>query len=229
MKNVKRIGAVLLVLLMVLSMTACGGGSNDNAQFVGTWTWNVDIGDMMDNAMAESLGMEVDVGEVNVPFTFTFNEDTSFTMAVDEAGMTASMEKLLENMKPIMVEAIYVQGEASDMSREEFDKALKESTGSTVEEMVDSLMVEINVEDLMGDMDMEEASTSGYYEAKDGKLYLFEEKGKVDASEYAVYTVEGNTITITELKGVDLTDIAGLEDMGVTAEEVLLPMVLTKK
>lgn len=40
-ERMKRTIAILLALLMVLSLTACGGGNKDKDKLIGVWTWDI--------------------------------------------------------------------------------------------------------------------------------------------------------------------------------------------
>lgn len=53
----KKLFAILLALVLALSVTACG--SNDKgAELVGTWRYEMDISEYMNDQMAQALGGE---------------------------------------------------------------------------------------------------------------------------------------------------------------------------
>lgn len=54
----KKLFAILLALVLALSVTACG--SNDKgAELVGTWRYEMDISEYMNDQMAQALGGEI--------------------------------------------------------------------------------------------------------------------------------------------------------------------------
>jgi len=85
MKNIKRIAAIMLVLVMAFAMTAC---KKDN-EIVGTWT-------MTGGAMVDMLAADMPEGttleSLGIVLKFIFEDDGDFKMEMDVLGETESGE-----------------------------------------------------------------------------------------------------------------------------------------
>ena len=85
-----------------------------------------------------------------------------------------------------------------------------EASGMTLEDMVEDM----GFDDLTDELTF---TSEGVYDAKEGKLFLTE-GDTVDESEYAVYELEEDVLTITEVVGTDMEEM-----------EEMFPLVFVKQ
>ena len=203
----KKLFAVLLTLVMLLGLAACGSsGSAAKPTIVGTWKGSMDMGAVLEMA----LQMEIDE-PISCSMTYTFKEDGTTSVSVDEDSLADMMEALTD----------VVIGMMGEMFGEEFDfEAMLEEEGMTEEEFREQIMASMNLEDMMGNMSVE----NGYYKYEDGKLYNATEKEDLENLEELPcihVTLKGNTMTFTDI-----------EQDGESAAEIMpdmFPMVFTKQ
>ena len=203
----KKLFAVLLTLAMLLGLAACGSsGSAAKPTIVGTWKGSMDMGAVLEMA----LQMEIDE-PISCSMTYTFKEDGTTSVSVDEDSLADMMEALTD----------VVIGMMGEMFGEEFDfEAMLEEEGMTEEEFREQIMASMNLEDMMGNMSVE----NGYYKYEDGKLYNAATKEDLENPEKLPcihVTLKGNTMTFTDIEqdGEKLSEI--MPDM--------FPMVFKKQ
>ena len=203
----KKLLAILLTLAMLLGLAACGN-SGDSAKptIVGTWKGSMNMGAVLEMA----LQMEIDE-PISCSMTYTFKEDGTTSVSVDEDSLADMMEALTD----------VVIGMMGEMFGEEFDfEAMLEEEGMTEEEFREQIMASMNLEDMMGNMSVE----NGYYKYEDGKLYNAATKEDLENPEKLPcihVTLKGNTMTFTDI-----------EQDGESAAEIMpdmFPMVFTKQ
>ena len=203
----KKLFAILLTLAMLLGLAACGS-SGDSAKptIVGTWKGSINMGAVLEMA----LQMEIDE-PISCSMIYTFKEDGTTSVSVDEDSLADMMEALTD----------VVIGMMGEMFGEEFDfEAMLEEEGMTEEEFREQIMASMNLEDMMGNMSVE----NGYYKYEDGKLYNAAEKEDLENLEELPcihVTLKGNTMTFTDI-----------EQDGESAAEIMpdmFPMVFTKQ
>ena len=205
----KKLFAILLALAMLLSLAACsksGGSGDSKPTIVGTWKGSMDMGAVLEMA----LQMEIDE-PISCSMTYTFKEDGTTSVSVDEDSLADMMEALTD----------VVIGMMGEMFGEEFDfEAMLEEEGMTEEEFREQIMASMNLEDMMGNMSVE----NGYYKYEDGKLYNAATKEDLENPEKLPcihVTLKGNTMTFTDIEqdGEKLSEI--MPDM--------FPMVFKKQ
>ena len=222
MKNVKRIAALLLALVMVFALCAysdSGSGKDkdekvekktDAELIVGTWETEMSMTDYYGDDMGELEGMEAyfDFDKIKITMTFEFEEDGTYTLSVDgdeeeiKAILRDGFEKLLNDML-----------EGTGYTLEE----LAAEEGMTVEELLDAAMEEsFDAEDFFGD-----ETERGSYEIKDGKLYIFDRGDELDEDDYFEYKLKGDKLTlVAEYEDGELSD---------ESEAELYPMDFVRK
>ena len=216
MTKLKRITAVLLVVIFAVSLCACSPGN----PLAGKWNYNLKFNDIIESyvknsinsadesqkAMYEELYKAFD--DCDVMLTMEFNNDKSFKLAIDEDSAQASIVKIKENMKTAIPNAFKAMG----MSDEVFEKYLK-SQNKTVEDLVNQFTEEFSVDQLTKGV-----GASGNYELEDNKLFLFSGDERVDAN-YCEVEIKGNELSITKVNGT----VEGFKSV-----ENILPMKFTK-
>lgn len=203
----KKLFAILLTLAMLLGLAACGS-SGDSAKptIVGTWKGSMNMGAVLEMA----LQMEIDE-PISCSMIYTFKEDGTTSVSVDEDSLADMMEALTD----------VVIGMMGEMFGEEFDfEAMLEEEGMTEEEFREQIMASMNLEDMMGNMSVE----NGYYKYEDGKLYNAAEKEDLENLEELPcihVTLKGNTMTFTDIEQDGESAVEIMPDM--------FPMVFTKQ
>lgn len=201
MKHLKRIGALLVVLALMLTLVACG--ASDEEKLVGTWKCEYDMTDIMTEQLA-SLGDSADFSSAEpliATMLLTINEDKTFSFKLDADATGASFEDYIASILDAMVEAAYAQGEAQGVDRETFDENFQSTYGSTVKEFFESLFSSLDFASLFGEME----DVSGVFKAKDGKLYFEEEEADFSEDNYITYKLEDTKLTFESLTGDTLS------------------------
>lgn len=196
MKKTGKILAVLLVFIMVLSMSACGG-SDSGKDLVGTWSLDYDMGDML----KDEMGSDYDEFESSLVMSirFDFNEDGTFTMYGEKESFTTNFDKWVDEFVAFSVDMMYEMFGDQGYDKEQADTLFQEQYGMGMEDYMRQTFAEqVNVDDLL-----EEMTTSGKYETSGDKLYLGEEGGEVDKSAWDVFTVTGDTLKLELPAGAD--------------------------
>ena len=203
----KKLFAILLSLVMLISLAACTPSGGGKPSIVGTWTGSMNMGAMLATAMQ----MDIDE-DISCKMSFTFKEDGTYTMQMDKDSVKDAMDAVVDLVIDMLVDIYEQQG--VDLEAE----LAKE--GMTMEDFVDTIMASANLEDMMG-----ETEETGYYKYEDGKFYTADEKedleGDLEDLECTHVTLEGNTMTVTDI-----------EQDGESAAEIMpdmFPMVFTKK
>ena len=194
MKHVKSLALCLLALALVLALVGCGGGKSD---LPGTYKIDLDLAPALNSAM------------------------TQLGLAEEEATVTA-LHTYLQGCGSAIEAALYKTAEESGLSREDFDAAFEQSTGSSVSDYVAEQISQLDEESLLSSL--EEDEESGVYKAADGKLYFEEQEADFSEEDYVSYTLEGGKLTFTSVTG-DAMDLQSLSEM----LGDLFPMVFTKQ
>lgn len=220
MTKVKKVVTAVLLLLLTLNVCACGKGD-----IIGTWRGKIELTDKINarvEAAIDSLGIfsGTDVQlpvladyltEVKIIFVYTFNEDGTYSLAVDEASLNTSLDSLKSALYDFVGDAMFhmlaytcVQmGLAESVNTPEeleavmgvsMDEAMTEGLGMSLEDFVNGLVdSSLDVEAMKGVVD-----NQGKYEAEDGKLYMSQgTEDPVFPEIYNLYTVNGSIMTIT--------------------------------
>lgn len=211
----KKIISVLLAIVLVLSLAACASSAKPAGQedsIVGTWKGSLDMSQILKDALEEE-GMEVpaDVGDISFAMIFTFTEEGTVTVDVDQESLTAMATKVVDFMLETTISALKDQG--IDLS----------AMGMSEESIRQMLEQYVNPEELISSMDM--TQTDGYYLYKDGKIYGGDTKEELndvsESQDYMVVELKGNQLTILDIvaEGEKATDDLSF----------MFPIVLTKQ
>ena len=241
MKRMKKAAALLLALLMMLSLCACG-----KSELVGTWEGRLDMTDVVlsevDSAMGQlgislSGGRELPlvtdyVGVLDIRYTMVFNEDGTYSTQVTQEDIDAMAETMKTGFGGylrqlyfvLLCETLYQMGVTQEMNTVEdlenflgltMDEAIYEALGMDMEEYIDVLVDE----SFSASISPEDLSSSGNFKNKDGKLYLSDGlEYQVDPAVYDLYELEGDTLTLNY----------GSAPEGDEDSELFYPLVLQK-
>ena len=201
----KKFLALLLAVMMVMSLAACGADADKELteKIQGSWTLELTMtGDMM--------GVSEFTGEIALPITITFDADGIMTMHMTEENKAVFTESLETEMYTFMTDMMYSQFEDMGMTREEADAAVQEYYGQTMEELIEELMADVMAE-LDADELAAEMESSSAYIIKNGKLYTGESTDDLDVMECNEIELSGST-----LKLLSSNDASTWEDLNLT-------------
>lgn len=206
----KRI-ALLLSFVLVLSLALCACGGKET--IVGTWKTSINLADVFNQEMeAAGMGEFINIESFDLALIMEFKEDGTGSMTVDQEAMTASVDKLAEDLAAGL-EAYFTDYFASMGIEMDLDEALA-AAGMSMDDLVGELKAEFAGEDAFADF-----TTEFNYKAEDGKLYMSEDlETEVSTEEYNTYELKGNTLTLD----------VGTEEIDDEAAEYLFPMTLTR-
>ena len=221
MKHVKSLALCLLALALVLALAGCGGGKSD---LPGTYKIDLDLAPALNSVMTQLGLAEEDLADLTlpVPYTLTLGEDGTYSMQADKEATVTALHTYLQGCVSAIEAALYKTAEESGLSREDYDAAFEQSTGSSVSDYVAEQISQLDEESLLSSL--EEDEESGVYKAADGKLYFEEQEADFSEEDYVSYTLEGGKLTFTSVTG-DAMDLQSLSEM----LGDLFPMVFTKQ
>ena len=209
--NLKRTVSLLIAVLLVFSLAACGennSGNTDsteaqinteaNTSIVGKWNYKLDFKTVMESSKDEAYKDQEALYEsmlkafsgITIDLFFEFDENNSFKFYADEE----SAKKAVEQMKEKLIDVLPDMFEAMGVSKEDYAKYL-ESSGMTEEELAASYAQNMNTDSIT------KMSTKGTYKAEDGKLCLATDDDKIDESAYITYEVSGDKLTFKDYTG----------------------------
>ena len=129
-----------------------------------------------------------------VPYTLTLGEDGTYSMQADKEATVTALHTYLQGCGSAIEAALYKTAEESGLSREDYDAAFEQSTGSSVSDYVAEQISQLDEESLLSSL--EEDEESGVYKAADGKLYFEEQEADFSEEDYVSYTLEGGKLTL---------------------------------
>ncbi len=214
MKMLKTVLGLLLCAVMMLSATACTAEN----ELVGRWEGTVSYEKLALGTLSEDE--KEDMGEqlewfkgLEMEFYIVFNADGTYSAGMEDDSFDECMTTITDRIYDYLEE----QAKALNMTMEEYEAKYEEVNGKKPQEMLAELFV-----------DDEESVTVGPYRVKDDQLYLFfDEDGKLDLDAYDTFTLEGDTLTLTER--YDFRDLKDRAEGDMEALQYVYPLKLTKK
>ena len=185
----KKIVSFILVLVMVLSMAACGAAQKD--PLIGTWKGSIDMSKMMGEMLeAEGMTLATPVEGLAFDIVFTFTEEGTVEATVDKESVKAMAVKLVDFMVNLMLD---------ELKKQNLDLSALGMDEQTIRTMLEK---KIDVEELVGSFEME--NESGYYRYKDGKIYggdtLEElEENIANDDDYIAIELKGNQFLLLDI------------------------------
>lgn len=214
MKTLKTVLSLFLCAVMMLSVTAC----NADSELVGRWEATISYEKLALGTMSEDE--KADMGEqlewfkgLELEFFIVFNADGTYSAGMEEGSFDKCMTILSDRIYAYLEE----QAKSLNMTMEEYESKYEEVNGQKPHQMLAELFV-----------DDKESVTEGPYRVKEDQLYLFfDEKGKQDLDVYDTFTLEGDTLTLTER--YDFRDMKDRDGGDMEALQCVYPLKLTKK
>lgn len=222
MKIWKKLLALTVCVLMVVSLSACSMLGSLNNPVLGAWVWEINMTDLLEESLG-SLDLEdLPDKEMIIYAIFEFSDNGILTLSFDKEASAATVEAYMDDLVEIMVDYMYGIAESSGMTRDQFDELCESQYGSPAEEYIRSMVDDnIDTQDFMDDLSGKE---SMYYKVDGNKIYLADLKEELAGSDsYIEFTVSGSNMTFSSISG-DVLDMSELEDLGVET-----PIELVKK
>lgn len=246
MKKFSKWLALLAALTMMLCMTSCGMlspidedtsyenlfdapdkdavGFADEDNIVGEWVYPVDLSEQIAQEMeAQSdIPLAPDCAMyLNVIFTFTETE-IDIACEVEENSFSEYMDQMAGNL----IDYMYDMAEEQGMSHEDFEAAIEDEYGQSLEDYVNSTM-EAEMDATLSGLEMD--IVSGYYEldAGLGRIYMAQTESSLAATEeYMEYSLSGGELTIKSVVDAngEVEDPFDMDQFG-----VYLPWTFTKR
>ncbi len=201
----KRVTAILMAVMMLLTMTACGAQSD--VAVVGKWQGDIDYAGVVNAFVAENdvlAASGATLDKAPIAATYTFLEDGTATCELDK---TALNEQLMVLFKEILTPMMGMLGGSS------VEEYIAQS-GQTDEELLRSLFTDETYDGIVRVLSFE-----GSYTAANGKL-------AVTASGHTAQSkvsLDGEKLTIASPVGT--TTAGALQE---TAAKALFPLTLKK-
>ena len=153
MKHVKSLALCLLALALVLALAGCGGRKSDLP--------DLDLAPALNSAMTQLGLAEEDLADLTlpVPYTLTLGEDGTYSMQADKEATVTALHTYLQGCGSAIEAALYKTAEESGLSREDFDAAFEQSTGSSVSDYVAEQISQLDEESLLSSLEEDAAST----------------------------------------------------------------------
>lgn len=198
-----RVLSIILVLCLALSLAACGGPKFTNADFVGTWTSEVEVTDSFKSGISQQdlsdafggidTAAYLDLDDLKIPempVVLKLKDDDTFVLGIDESfagDVCDAVAKWItdSDMEGIVTEILKVTFEANGLTMEEAMEAygagsvselIEMSLGMTLEEYSDSFSKDFS-KGMDGVLDFSAYESSGTWKYSSGKVVLSSNKG----------------------------------------------------
>lgn len=215
MNNLKKITAFVLALMIVVSLAACNDQNEDESQsdksIVGNWNHELVYRDYIDKVYQKDQSsidpkLQVFYDELYKAFdnfkldvVLELKDDGTFTFSPDDESVKAAVEKVKENLKTVIPNALKAIGIT--------DEQIK-ARGISVDDMVSNINEGID-----------NFNYSGEYFYKDNKLYLYDEGKEKNDSQYLDIELDDNEFIVKKING----DVKGFQGL-----DALLPITFKK-
>lgn len=190
----KKIVSLTLALVMIAMIVA--GCAAEEKRLVGTWKGELD----MTASLLEEMGEQLDgfeLQEFRVTVVYTFREDGTYEMGLDEASVQAAFDGLIDSMKALMKEKLEQRAQEQGKDLEQ----LLANSGLTVEDLMKNI-TDAAAEKNLAERLMERSQVQGRYKAEDGKLYITTAPDEeISAEVYDTYALKGDVLTLTNTVG----------------------------
>lgn len=201
----KKFLCVMLTLVLLASvLTGC---SNEAAKLVGTWEGEIDMTDLVNEELGAEFTDMFTLDDMVFTMSITFNKDGTYQMTLDRESVEAAFDGMIEDMKAGLIDML--EAEIAAMGIEMSVEEMLEASGMDLDTMLEEALAAVDMDSLIDEM-VDEASSTGNYKAKNGKLFLSDGvEYQPDPEIYEMYTLSGSTLTLTD-PGIEDSSFAGL-------------------
>ncbi|MBQ3202516.1 MAG: hypothetical protein IJB36_02605 [Clostridia bacterium] len=230
MKNVKKLLALLMALVMLFAFCACDNDKDDDKkeskgekltaeELEGDWEMQLDYNALFNSGV---MGEVPEIFEmIDMDTDLTVELDVNFDdgeMEIDPAGMADFMENYLEAVMEWMAEGdnvyeLIAMSSDGQFTADEYKDACEEE-GVSKSQLLNMMEEQMpDAEDIAGEMD----AKIRCYELDGNKLYTWEEDDEKDDENYFQFTYSDEVITVTKV--VDDGESTKLDDGAFTFEK----------
>lgn len=200
----KRRVSLLLALGLIAALVLGGcGKKDDSASLVGEWQATLEMANTLNESLASDPTMAdyIKIDSFAMKMDLSLRDDGTFTLALNEASVNEAFEGIKAPLKDGITAYMEASLEGTGMSVED---ALAAS-GMDIDSMMDSMLSPEMITASLGD-----ATESGSYVAKDGKLYFLDEGETKPGDDSAAmpYTLSGSKLTLDKPSSGDVGDLA---------------------
>lgn len=132
----KKFISILLALILLVSMSACGASKNTIA---GSWEGTMDLSTYIGLMMQEILAIDADLEPMELKMTFTFTKDGFFTCVIDEDSAAQVFDTMLRTMARNLPIAGMTEDDVYAMLEEQMN--VEDVVGSITDSFVDCFYV----------------------------------------------------------------------------------------
>lgn len=219
----KKIISIFLSAALLLSlMCMLGGCETDAEKIIGTWTADINYAEALNAGFDSAEGMEdmaeyFHVDEFILTTSFTFNEDGTFTVALDKDSAKAALEKIKDDLRSGIEK--YFEDLIKEMGVSMTVSDLLAASGMTLDSMMDSMFTDEMMDDLLSEVANE---YTGKYQMGEGKIFMTDStEDEISEEYYDTYELKGDTLTLLECHCEQTEGYEGIAD-------ALYPVVLTR-
>ena len=183
----KKTITLLLAILCALSLAACAK-VDESDPIIGTWETKIAHSDLAGVTVEvhEGIYEYMNYDDIYKTFTYEFDAEGYYTETVDVEGYIADYKAAVEEALYAYYEAMIIESGLTVTVEEAI-----ETDGVSVDDYIDRESLEA--------LRSEDAVTKGKYMVDNGRLYLSAGMDyEVDESVYISYTIDGDTLTMTE-------------------------------
>ncbi len=225
----KKLLSLLLVLVLTLSLafmaTACSSSDDDDdddddkpsvsqkkddddededeVTIEGKWEAELDLADFINEMMEDEMGVELDkkFKNLNVTVVMEFDKD-EVELSMEATGIEKAIKKQMPDVLTAVLETM-LEEQDLDMTLDE----LLESQGTSIDELVEESLEDMDFDDLEGSLDEFETSS---YELDGDKLYLFDDEK--DEDDYVEIKLTSKKLVFESFSADDIPEfMEGLE------------------
>ena len=248
MKKLK-IGIISLLMILTVLVTATGCGktndvssmetdplsheeisftpennpsTNDALTILGSWDAVWDMSSLFNATITmgdKNMEKFVHIEKLDFSIRFTFNEDGTYTVSMDEDAIKASLAEIEDDLLHGFNEYF-----AYMIAESELDMTVADLLAASGYESMDAYL-----DTLMDGFEgaSESFATTGKWKIEDGKLYRCNQNAEINEKKYFTYELTDNELKLLEVFGTDMND-DDMESLFGTLLDDLFPMVLTR-
>lgn len=207
--HIKRVTALVLALMLIISFAACG--CEREPSIVGKWNYELSLKDFIENVVQlnkDSFDQSIQVvydemikafDKYSIKVILELKDDGTFSFAPDVDAAIAAVDKVKEKLESVITKALKLIGFSEEQIKAKIN---------SMDDIMNGIIGEINRLDY-----------SGKYVYEDKKLYLFDEGKEKNNSQYLDIELDNNEFTVTKING----DVKGFQGM-----DALLPMTFKR-
>lgn len=213
-KALHKLTLAVLIAAFILTLAGCGSDDTLKKNITGSWACRgIDVTDMIlegmlegvsGDAEAEEFISNMNVGVLTVDYLLDIREDGTFVLSIDPSSAGKLADQFSDAMADVMY--TYIEAELEKFANENgttldalmsalgcrsMDEVIESSLGGpSLAEYCDEVFAESEIQDILA-----EATESGTYSVKSGKILLSDDSSTISLIEY---DEKSDTVSLTE-------------------------------